>query len=391
MNAPSKALSVRTKILVALVTGMVVLCIAILAASFFVIQAGFAKIEQDAMRKDVSRLSDQLQNAVHQELVSLNDWSTWDESYHFAEHPNKDFTDTNLKDVGLANLDIEFVSYFDLAGKPIFAKEIDHTTGESVPDDATLAVLMADPLVATRASEEDTLGGFIKVPRGILQFGSRPLLQSTGEGPTTGSLVFARYLDAARVKAIGDVLHLSVDAYPYDATDLPADVAAAKARIDAGQEEYVAPLSASSIAGYLELHDIHGAPILIFRITETRPIYAQGNLSIATFYAIGGAALLLFGALVLFLLDRLVIARFVRLTKTVQTINDTKDLSMRVEGGEMDEIGTLAGHVNQMLTWLSESKEAEASARREMVNLLSDLKQTKEQQEEIDRITGNNA
>lgn len=381
-----KALSVRSKILFALAASIIVLCAALLAASFFVLQEGFASIERDAMRKDLSRLSDQLGNAVHQELVSLNDWSTWDESYDFAIHPTKDFTDTNLKDVGLANLDIEFVAYFDTKGAPVFAKEISHSTGEGVPDDATLAVLVADPLVSTRASEDDTLGGFIEVPNGILQFGSRPLLQSSGEGPTTGSLVFARYLDDARVKALADVLHLAVDAYPYDSAALPADVATAKASLDGGEETYVAALSSSQIAGYTELRDIHEKPLLIFRITEPRPIFAQGNLSIVTFYAMGGAALLFFAGIIILLLERIVLARFVRLTAEVEKINEDKDLKTRLQGGEMDEIGRLAEKINQMLAWLTTAKEGEAAARREMVNLLSDLKQEKEQTKEMEEI-----
>ncbi len=382
---PKRALSVRSKIVFALLASMVVLCVALLATSLSVLQAGFAKIERDEMQKDLSRLSDELGNAVHQELVSLNDWSTWDESYQFALHPTKEFTDTNLRDSGLANLDLEFVAYFDTAGKPVFSKEIGHESGTAVPDDATLAVLESNPHITMRASEEDTLGGFVKVPNGILQFGSRPLLQSTGEGPTTGSLMFARYLDEARVKGLASVLHLTVDAYPYD-SELPADVATAKRNIDAGSETYVTPISSSQIAGYEELLDITGKPILIFRITEGRPVFAQGNISIATFYSIAGAVLLLFGFLVVFLLERLVISRFVRLTAEVEEINETKDLSVRVPTGEMDEVGRLADKINQMLVWLSQAKEGEASSRREIVNLLNDLKQEKEQTKEMEEI-----
>ena len=384
----AKPLSVRAKMLLALAAGLIVLCLALLAASSFVIQSGFGKIERDAMQKDLSRLSDELNNSVNQQLVKLKDWSTWDDSYSFAGGTNPDFIPDNLPDSALHNLDLEFVAYFDPSGELIYAKEIDHMTGESASTTDTVAAIASDPLLTIRPNFESSIGGYIALPKGPLMLGSLPLLHTDGTGPTTGSMIFARYLDAERVKALGDLIHLSIDAFSYDSADLPEDVRLAKAQLSAGAPTYVAPLSPSTIAGYLALKDVHGNPIMLFRITEARPIHAQGNVSIATFYAAGGAGLIVFAILVLFLLDRLVIARFLRLTQTVEKINETRDLSVRVSVGERDEIGTLAGYVNQMLVWLSEAKEAEAKSRREIVNLLDELKTNKEQDEEIKRITG---
>lgn len=383
-----KSLSVRTKILIALVVSVLVLYVAILGASYFVIQAGFATIEHDAMRQDVARLTDAVENSVNQELVSLKDWSTWDESYRFAKTKDPAFVAANLPDTALTNLNIELIAYFDTDGKSVFAKEIERATGEEVSHDATLAAIAADSSLTKRASEKDRLGGFVVTPRGILELGSLPLLQSTGEGPTTGSLIFARYFDTDRIKDLSDLLHLTLDAYPYDAANLPMDVSVAKRFLETGAPDYVAALSDSSIAGYTTLTDIHGTPILIFRITEPRPIHAQGDISTTTFIAIGGAALLLFGLVVVFFLERIIIARFVRLTERVEKINDTKDLSVKIEDEEMDEIGRLAEKIRQLLTWLSQSKEAEAAARREMLNLVNELKSGKEQEAELRNITG---
>lgn len=383
---PKKALSVRSKILLALAVSMVALCAALLAASALIIQTGFARIEEDAVSKDLSRLSDQLASTVDQQLVKLKDWSTWDDSYKFAGGTNPAFIEDNLPDTTLANLDLELVAYFDPSGKLIYAKEIDRATGESVPATDAVAAITADPLLAKRESFTSRVGGFIALPKGPLMLGSLPLLRTDSTGPSTGSMIFARYLDPSRVTDLSGLLHLSVDAFPYDSNELPADAAAAKKRLDAGDEQYVVPLSESVIAGYAPLKDVHGKPILLMRIEEPRPIYVQGNISIATFLTIGGAALIVFGLLMVFLLERLVIARFVRLTETVEKVNDTKDLSVKVSEGEMDEIGRLAQKINQLLAWLSEAREGEAASRREALNLLTDLKQEKAQSEEMKEI-----
>ena len=99
-------------------------------------------------------------------------------------------------------------------------------------------------------------------------------------------------------------------------------------------------------------------------------------MTFTLFMGIAAVALLLFGIVIIWLLDRLVIARFVRLTSDVATINSDQDLSIRLVGGGKDEIGTLAEHINHMLSWLSSSRE-------ETRTLLEEVKRGKDRAEDI--------
>jgi len=108
-------------------------------------------------------------------------------------------------------------------------------------------------------------------------------------------------------------------------------------------------------------------------------VYAQGLLTFYLFMGIGAIALLLFGIVILWLLDRLVIARFMRLTSDVDRINEGQDLSIRLAGGVKDEVGKLADNVNQMLAWLSAS-------RTETKHLLEEVKIGKEHAEDLVKV-----
>jgi methyl-accepting chemotaxis protein len=228
----------------------------------------------------------------------------------------------------------------------------------------------------------------LMLPAGPLIVSSLPLRTTDGGGPSTGTIVFARYLDSEKIGEIGEITHLSIQTFRYDAADIPEDVADAKKVLMDGATHVVSPVSAELVRGYMLLPDIHGNPALIVRIESPRPIYAQGQLSFVLFMTIGGVAILLFGIVMYLLLERLVITRFVRLSKDVEKINSDKDLSIRVDGGIKDEIGKLAEKINQMLGWLSEAREAEAASRREIISLLDEQKQAKEQREEMERLAG---
>ncbi|HRH24636.1 MAG TPA: HAMP domain-containing protein, partial [Candidatus Paceibacterota bacterium] len=206
-----------------------------------------------------------------------------------------------------------------------------------------------------------------------------------------GSITFARYLDAVKIADFAEITHLTLDIYDYTAATLPEDVARAKARLDAGDATVVTPHTDNLIAGYTYIKDVYEKPILILRVETPRPIYAQGTLTLDVYLLLGGIALLVFGIIMIGVLDMLVTSRVERLSKDVEKINDAHDLTLHLSAGEPDEIGRLAATINQMLAWLTEAREGEAASRREIVNLLDELKKGKEQAEEMARILAKKA
>jgi len=98
---------------------------------------------------------------------------------------------------------------------------------------------------------------------------------------------------------------------------------------------------------------------------------------------VGSIGLLIFAFFITGLLERLVIQRFVRLTREVEKVNVEKDLSIRVDVGKEDDMGKLAQKINQMLSWLSLARDAESASKKEIVTLLEDIKDGKEKAEEM--------
>lgn len=378
-------MSVRLKILLTIVVCVVALSAAIYFISSTVLTSSYAAIEEEGMDRDLKRAVDAIGEFSDQQMIKLADWAAWDEAYNYTKDRDASWPPTSIYPSSMANLDNNLAMFTDRTGAIFFIMVTDTKNVVEVDSASVESYFSLHPELVSHDMGGATQG-IVMLPEGPVLIVSLPVLTAEGKGPVYGTLTFGRFLDTDKIEDLGRITHLNLSAFRYDATDLPPSVVEAKKKLDAGQTYVVDPENAASISGYALVKDVNGAPALILKVSEPRPVYAEGQKTLALFALMGSIALLAYGLIIIFLLERLVIARFVRLTNTVQKINDVHDLSIRVEDTVKDEVGMLAGKINQLLGWLGEAREAEASSRREIVNLLDELKKGKEQAEEMARI-----
>ncbi len=383
MNAPQKVLSVRRKILITIIGSIVVLGICISVIASVVLMKSYRDLENAAMAQDLRRANDAITEFSGQQRIKLSDWAAWDEAYEYARDRDPVWAADTIYATGLANLDINMMLFADITGAPIRLMAVDIPRRTEVSSTDMQEYFAAHEELITFDSLLDVTEGIAMLPDGPLIVVSLPLRTSEGKGPSTGSLTFARYLDSAKVDDFSDITHLNLSVYEYKSDSLPSDVREAKARLSAGSPNVIEPKSSDLIAGYAAIKDVYGEPALILKVETPRPIYAQGTLTLGVYLILGAGALLLFAIIMIWALDKLVIGRFERLAKDVEKINDAHDVSLHLSAGEPDEIGRFAATINQMLAWLAESREGEAASRREIVNLLDELKKGKQQADEM--------
>jgi sensor domain CHASE-containing protein len=387
-SAPTskKSFSVRSKIFLTVIVSVIALSASIYVISSEVLLQSYVQIEHDGVVQDLRRVDDAIGEFSHQQTIKLRDWAQWDDAYNYALKPNKEFEESSVLPTGLVNIDISSMAFLNLQGKIYKILAVDLATEEEISSADIAARIESEKQLAIHENLDSSAEGLVMLADGPLIISSLPIKKTDGSGPSTGTLIFARFLDDTRIQEIGDITHLSVALFRYDDAALPADVTRAKDRLTKDNNFFVSPVSPTEVDGYSALYDINGNPILIVKIQNPRPVYSQGLVTFYLFMAIGGIAVLLFGIVMVLLLERIVISRFVRLSRDVEKVNDVHDLSMRVQSSVKDEIGMLADKINQMLSWLSEAREAETSSRREIVNLLDELKKGKEQAEEMARL-----
>lgn len=383
MLQPWNKLSIRLKIIVSVAVSVLLLIVTVYFISSVVLTRSYLEIEHDDMVKDLGRVSDSVISRQEFLITNLQGGAVWDDAYYFAVDHNQKFLDTNYQDGGLAGLDINAIMYTDVLGNLIYVKVIDLETVQSVPSDTVATALLREESLTIHPTPDGSTSGLLMIDEVPFLVASLPLLKSDGTGPSTGNTIFARKLDQGSIADISKITHLSIQIFPYDSEAIPQEAKDARTKFSAEDKHIVLPTSEDTVVGYSFLDDINGKPAIMLRVETPRTVYKQGKETFYTFVTIGTIALVLFGILILLLLESFVLRRFTTLVEGVGKLNDKKDTTLRVNESDSDEIGLLAHQINVLLGWLHEAHTAEASATAKLTNQAAALDKKVEELEAL--------
>jgi signal transduction histidine kinase len=211
---------------------------------------------------------------------------------------------------------------------------------------------------------------------GILVFQGNPILisarsvlTSEGRGPSRGTIIFGRNLDVPAIKALEDRTRAKIKIYPYNDPAMPEEVKVAKTNLQTAEDKsvFIQTRSEDLIDGYSLIKDIFGTPALIIKVESPRAIYAQGRSSLNYMLIALILSALVFGILVIALIERLVVSRIARLSLDVSKIKASSDLSRRVHDKGNDEITSLSKSINRMITALEEAQKIQQKSEEALV------------------------
>ncbi|MFA5383598.1 MAG: CHASE4 domain-containing protein [Eubacteriales bacterium] len=350
-------LSLRMKTLFVLFIALAPAVIATYIISEAVLLKGFVELEERQTLENVARLND----ALSGELLTLqritSDWAAWDDTYTFIEDANDRYIETNLLTSTYTSLNLDLMIFLNSNGKIVYGQGFDQENMKYTSLSVGLSrYLKPGSALLKHESASSSVKALLLLPEGPLLVVSQPILPSDEEGPINGTLVFGRYLDAAEIKRLADLTHLSLALQVYGKQGSP-DFNKAYSLLSVDKPVLVRSLNENLIAGYSLLRDIYGKPILIFRVLTPRDIYNQGKLSHKYFIV----AIIITGFVLLFLSfllsEKMILSRLTNLIQHVIKIGQTKNFSSRVPTTGGDELSTLAGEINTMLSGLEQSQE----------------------------------
>ncbi len=333
------------------------------AASASVLLNDFAALEANSARRNVDRAV----NALNVDLAGLDtatrDYAFWDLMYDYAESHDQAFIEQNLSDDALQSLNISLVVIGDQQGSVLYSR---HSIADRAIPDVILRQLAANGILNRSISIYGSgFTGVVSTPDGPLLLAAEPILPNSGGSSPRGTLVMARYLDAAQVARLSKTAQLNLAFYNWDDPARPADVRAAQAQLTADYQPLTRPINDQLIGGYARVAGLLGDPVLVLQVTLDREIYQQGQRSVRT-QLLG---LLLAGlssvGLTLLLLERMVLARIARLGMVVERVRSHGDLSARAPEQGHDELSRLGSEFNRMLATLEQSRHELEFARDE--------------------------
>lgn len=363
-------MTIRSKAIITLAVGTGIM---MLSSIFFTTGLVGQKMDQLEVKKailDTERISE----AIKSESDNLNsktaDWSIWDDSYKFIEDKNKEYITSNLNNsTPFESLRLSFMIFMNLDNKIVFEKGFNQELKqeEKVPDG-----------IHKYLSELDinNFSGMIMLPEGLYLISSRPILPSSFDGPSKGTIIFGRYFDEYEKENLAKITkHSSVNILPISEDKL------------SGIETKV--IDENNLEGKGIIKDIFDNSIAYYSIIIPRDIHeqrVQGTKYVTSFLI--GISITFFIFTFLFL-SKFVLEPIKKITKSVNLITHSKDISARINFNGNDEFGLLSKDINIMLGSLELSKDqafSEAERAKTFFDVVSGIVVTIDKNGNIDAI-----
>ena len=352
-------MTLRTKTLIVIgLTLISLVALQYLLAKFLWLD-GFADVEAGEICNDVK----QVRAALHADLDTLHtlasDWAGWDDTYDFIITGNEAYLRSNLVDSTFVDTRINVIAFINIAGRTVFAKAFDFDLGHAVDvPDALTKPAEALPGLLEHPDPSADITGLILVDDRPMLITAQPILTSKKTGPIRGTLIMGRWLDEGKKQELAEKTGFPLSLRTVRPASLTEPFRRAFDALRADETAFLQPLSDRAIAAYTLIHDVFDEPALILRIDRTRDIYQQGRLT-ATYFLLSLILIgIIFAAITILLLERILLRRVVRMSRAVSEIGIKGDLAARLPVRGRDEICRLGSSINQTLQALDRSQGA---------------------------------
>ena len=344
--------SLRTKMLLAMAVGMLLLFALVFFVARTVLLDGYSKLEKDKTTIQVNSAISLLKEQSDQLSTSVRDYAHWDDMYQFVHKKDPAFIKASLSDTVFTNFKINALFVINSEGEAVYQRGVEHSTGKPwrVPDLILQKTRKGGVLIDP--SKTNT-SGLLWTPQGICIIAAIDIVNSDENKPRRGTLIMLRLLDQPSIEYIETILgaKISVDSMRDD------EIAVLSPNLMKG-EKVVIPLSNSQVGGFALLDAIGGDTKLVLSTAGDRKIFAQGQSSLKFLYWAALLAALLLGAFSWFF-DKLVLKRLARLNADIKQIGESATTAGRVNDiNGNDEMASLAHGINGMLLRLDESQHA---------------------------------
>lgn len=328
----------------------------------------FDREDQQRLQEGATVLHNRLDFELKRHLDIVRTYAWWDACYDFIQHPNETFEQENLDHEMLDDLGFDFVLFLDDRGhlqlkqwSPPAPDQRVLFGAPSASDQALLEALQQRAIrlgaLDFRGRTDHSLSELLLVDNLPTLLVSVPISNNQGSAPAKGAILAGYFLDRERLANLREQMQADLQPMPNIATDATWK----PLRSRSGSTHNQALLSPRRFIGEhvqqvsVQYLSSSGEPQLRFDITKRRLLYIQGEKAINFF--LGASLLVALGAFLVgyLALELWVLRRVQRLNREVAEVGRNAH-SIRLSDFGNDELGQLAGEMNQMLERLEHSE-----------------------------------
>jgi signal transduction histidine kinase/DNA-binding response OmpR family regulator/HPt (histidine-containing phosphotransfer) domain-containing protein len=356
-------MSLRTKILLVLlvlIVGYVGLTYAIQRT---LVYPSFDELQSNLAATNLARVEGALDTVVEAVNAMSTDTAHWDETYAYLHGDNPEYPETNFNHYFYVEADFNLVLLYDLNGELVWGDAFDLEKEEPLPLEELFEMPLdrRDPLVHHTELDPD-LNGLRLTKRGPLAVSSNAVLTTEGDGPSAGTMILGRLLDADKLAEIEAKTEISFGLRAIDANLGEAERAAVR-ELSSTDADAFHEVNGDHLTSYKVIRDVYGEPVFLLRAEMHRAITAIGLSAVQVAVLLLLIAGIIFMAAIWVLLQRFILAPVSSLTNHISQLRESGDLSKRIRLLRGDELGTLARQFDALTGELEDAREEMTEAR----------------------------
>ena len=327
-------MTLRKKTLWLVGTTLVGLLVLLLTVSSTILLQGFVKLEELEVEKNIIRLNNIFADELERLSILADDYGSWDDTYEYMHTHDENYITTNMVNSTFENLNLNLIMLLDLNGKIIFEK---HRHGKIF--DTKLFEFHEH--IYSKIKNTPKLRSLVLLPDEIMLLATYPIITSEKKGPSRGTFIMGYFLNQTEIDRISNLAQLSITVQRLDQS-VPIKI-----------NQRIKIINEHNIVGLTTINDIYEKPAILLKLTMPRSIFQQGlnSLRYVSIFVLGFA--IISAGLILWLFERLVLARLASLSKEAENLSVSSKLTVQGD----DELDQLAMTINKMITELHESND----------------------------------
>jgi diguanylate cyclase (GGDEF)-like protein/PAS domain S-box-containing protein len=343
-----------------IIIGIAFSCLILLlfGTSRFIMMKNYTALENQDATQNVQRALSAISDDIDEVNANASDWATWDDTYDFIENADMTYVENNIPDTSYQDLKLNLFLFINSSGEIVFGRSYDYVNEKEIQMPSDLEKILAEKTILWKHdSTRGGISGIYVFKEGPMIFASKPILRTDKTGPVLGALIMGRYLDSTEIANLSESTHLTVNLESFDGPELSPDIKSKLESIIDDNPIYVQPLNEDIINGYGLLKDIYDNPVTVLKVDLQREIYQQGKNSFKLLLISLVIFVIVFGALVVLLLEKNVLSRLKNMNSNFGLISTSGDHSMRLQASGNDELTQLAESANKMLESLQQTHQ----------------------------------
>ncbi|SRR5579875_80821 len=366
--------SLRGKTLLIVFATLVGLVGGLYALSRIALLREFSSLEDDYARQSLQQAYSALNYEISTLQEAADEYAAEDQTLINLQNKNVSALAAEFSAPVLGQMRANFVVVLDRDNHPLFEQGFDWGTLEPAAVPRGLDTqFQSGSLLVGRINAAKNATGFIRIPAGTIMLVSSPLAGKMPENSRVGTLIIGRLLDGDEVSRLGELTRLPIEMQGFDLASDDGGFRAAARSLAAGNPAVIDFHDSSELAAYQPVMDLYGRPAAIMRLTLPRKIYHQGQTSIVQFLLLLVAAGFVFGAVILYLLEKFVLSPVAALSANVAKIGASGDLAARIETSGKDELAFLGNSINTMLDDLEKGEIERNQERARLAMMLENV------------------